>query len=90
MISHSFSVQFYTQDDLLIALNSYNDVIREFANYEQVIVIDSETAIAGTAENFVDSVHFSASGSEKFGKHIGSALVADAKVEQLIRSITGQ
>jgi len=89
MHSHAFYVPYYTQDDLLSALKSYNDVIREFADNERVVVIDSETAIAGTSENFVDSVHLSGAGSGEFGRHIASRLADDPAVQQLIRNVAG-
>jgi len=86
MTTHLFYVRFYSKDDLLKALSSYNDVIREFSGMEGVTVIDTETAIAGDGENFVDSVHFSDLGSQRFGSFIAKELMESRAIQKIVEA----
>ena len=74
MVTHAFYVKYYGQEDLLKALISYNDVIREFAKVPRVIVIEAEDIVPPTFEYFTDSVHFTDAGSKVFGEHIAKNL----------------
>lgn len=84
MLTHNYYVPYYSTEDLLKALNIYNDVIRDFSEQEGVLVIDSAEAIAGTRANFADSVHFTNEGSELFGKYIAARLIESQQLQNLI------
>jgi len=88
METYSFYMPFYSKDDLLKALKSYNDVIREYKGADGVIVLETVNAVASTAENFVDSVHFSDKGSELFGEHIAAKLSASPELQLLISTMS--
>jgi len=75
MTTHTFNFPYLTEDDLIAAFESFNRVIREFAELDNVIVIETEAAIEATPENFIDSVHFTDKGSERMAKHLATELV---------------
>jgi len=78
---------FYTPhfriEELVQAFTSYNEVIREFADMEGVVVIETESAIQGTRENFFDSVHFTDTGSMRLGQHLAQELGQSSKFQAL-------
>lgn len=71
-------------EGMLSAFDSYNSVIREFTSNENVLVIETESVIDGTPENFVDSVHFSDAGSTKMGQHLAMALDQSKQFQSLL------
>jgi len=72
--THAFHFSYLTSDDLILAFDTYNDVIREFGVHENVLIIETEDAIEGTPENFIDSVHFTNTGSERLAGHLAMEL----------------
>jgi len=66
---------YFKTEDVITALESYNNVIREMAYSDNVIVMDTELALEGTSDNFVDSVHFTDAGSKRFGVAVANFLV---------------
>lgn len=69
--------------DMLTGFESFNNVIREMATRENVIVIETEHVIEGTTENFADSVHFSDTGSVRLGKHLADELIKTRLLDNL-------
>lgn len=82
--THLFHIPFFEIDDLLQAFDSYNAVIREFADNEQVLVIETESTIEGTAENFIDSVHFTDTGSTRIGELLTAEIADSPKFRALL------
>ena len=73
------SLPYMELKDIVTVIQSYNDVIRELGERENVIVIETESEIAGTQEMFFDSVHFTDEGSKRLGRHIAKH-VSDSNI----------
>ena len=86
MVTHSFYVKYYGQEDLLNALKSYNDVIREFAKNPRVIVVEAEHSVPSTSEYFADSVHFTDAGSKVFGEHVAKIVANNSVFKDILTS----
>lgn len=83
-VTHLHYIEHLDIDGMLQAFDSYNSVIREFSSHENILVIETESAIDGTPENFVDSVHFTDTGSTKMGKHLAIELSRSKKFQALL------
>ena len=79
----SFHMPFLDIEGFLDAFDSYNAVIREFASMENVLVIETESIIDGTADNFADAVHFTDTGSTILGQHLATELANSAQFQSL-------
>ena len=77
--THFHSLPYMQLKDIVTVIQSYNDVIRELGERENVIVIETESEIAGTQEMFFDSVHFTDEGSKRLGRHIAKH-VSDSNI----------
>jgi len=82
--THLFHIPFFEIEDLLLAFDTYNDVIREFGARDDVVVIETVSVIEGIAENFVDSVHFTDAGSNRIGQLLASELSQNESFLQLV------
>jgi len=72
--THLLHIPYLKIEDMVTALEGYNNVIRELAS-ENVIVIETNDAIEGSTDNFIDSVHFTDSGSTKLGQYLAGELI---------------
>lgn len=74
-------------DGLVRAFHRYNDIIREVAVDEGAILIGDEDHIPGNPAHFVDSVHFTDSGSKAQAERVSQALFAAAPVRALFEPL---
>ena len=77
---------FMSIDGLLAGYARYNEIIGKVARAEGALLIGGENSIPGDAAHFVDSVHFSDAGSRAMATRVHAALVADAKVLEMVRA----
>ena len=73
-------------DGLLAGYARYNEIIGKVARAEGALLVGGENTIPGDATHLVDSVHFSNAGSRAMATRAHAALVADAKVLELMRA----
>ena len=77
---------FMSIDGLLAGYARYNEIIGKVARAEGALLVGGENSIPGDSAHFVDSVHFSDAGSHAMAGRVHAALVADAKVLELVRA----
>lgn len=75
---------FMSLDGLLKGYARYNEVIRDVAAQEDLLLIGEENSIPGDDKNFVDTVHFTDEGSRKMAQRVVQALSADERIVKLI------
>ena len=73
--THRHHIPYLNLDDMVTVFERYNEVIREYSDRENVVVIETDVALEATSENFFDSVHLTDVGSQRLGKHIANRLV---------------
>lgn len=69
---------------LLKGFAAYNEVIRELARADGVVLIESADAIPGDPAHFRDSVHFTDSGSAAMAQVVGDTLIASPEFQALL------
>jgi len=84
--THMYHIPLLDIDNLLLAFSSYNEVIREFAAHDNVLVIETESALEGTPEIFIDSVHFTEKGNVLMGEYLASELTSAELFQSLLSS----
>lgn len=73
-------------DGLLFGYARYNDIIRDVAREQKVLLIEGENHIPGDAVHFVDSVHFTDSGSRLMAERVYRSLAGDPGIAELVRT----
>ncbi len=71
-----YYVPFMDPDGLIAAFARYNQIIREVASNEAIVLIDGEDGVPGDAAHFTDSVHFTDAGSEAMARRVAAGLRA--------------
>ncbi|MCL4747070.1 MAG: SGNH/GDSL hydrolase family protein [Burkholderiaceae bacterium] len=71
-----YYVPFMDPDGLIAAFARYNQIIREVARGESIILIDGEDDVPGDAAHFTDSVHFTDAGSAAMARRVAAGLHA--------------
>jgi lysophospholipase L1-like esterase len=70
-------------EDIFEGFRRYNQVIREVAAEQNVMLIDEEDAIPADQVHYVDSVHFTDAGSARMALRVLTALARNAKLDSL-------
>ncbi|MEZ5502867.1 MAG: SGNH/GDSL hydrolase family protein [Halioglobus sp.] len=73
-VSALFYMPFMSLDGLLFGYKRYNEIIREVARNHNAILIEGENLIPGDATHFVDSVHFTDTGSRLMADRVINSL----------------
>jgi hypothetical protein len=68
----------------------YNRIVRDTARKYDTMLIDDVDAIPGTAENYVDSNHFSPAGSRLMAERVTAELHRSAHYRQLVQTLDRQ
>lgn len=71
----------YSSDQLLAAYRRYNEIIREVASSEQILLVGGEDEIPGDPVHFNDTVHFTDAGSRVQARRVAEALAASQEVQ---------
>ena len=81
-----YYMPFMTPLGLIAAFERYNDIIRDVARENDVILIEGENDIPGDREHFSDSVHFTDAGSRAMAQRVSEALLQASSFRRLVRS----
>ena len=71
--------------DTILTRDEYNKAISEAAEAGGHVLIGGEDDIPGNKANFVDSVHFTPSGSRRMAERVTTKLLADSQVRRYLR-----
>ena len=71
-------------EEMLLGYETYNEIIKEIAEEEDIILVDGEYEIDGTKEMFVDSVHFTDRGSKSMADRMYKRLRKDQRIVKIL------
>jgi len=83
-ITSLYYMPYMTLDDIIVAFNHYNQVIRDVAATHGTILVGGENTIPGDAQHYVDSVHFSDAGSAAMARRVTQVLMNSPAVQALV------
>ncbi len=75
-----YYMPFLHPDTIIAAFERYNQVAREVARENGLLLIEGENDIPGDMRHFNDSVHFTDAGSEAMARRVSTALIASESV----------
>jgi hypothetical protein len=75
-ITSLYYMPYMTPDQLLSAFEAYNTVIRSVAAASGAFLIDEAVSLSADEANFVDSIHFTDSGSHNMAEHVFRGLLS--------------
>lgn len=81
-----YYMPYLTTSGLLQGYDAYNEVTRQVAGATGSLLIDGEYSIRGDAAHFVDSVHFSDTGSRAMAHRVSTALLQSKAFTSLVQS----
>lgn len=79
-----YYMPYMSVETLLDGFDEYNRVIREAAERNGVLLIDTDGWIPGDSEHFVDSVHMSDAGAERMAACVSEALLSSSEMAALL------
>jgi lysophospholipase L1-like esterase len=79
-----YYMPYMTLDDLIVAFDRYNQVIRDVARTDGTVLVGDEDSIPGDNQHYVDSVHFSDAGSILMGDRVAKVLVGSPAIQSLV------
>ena len=80
-----FYMPYMTVDALIDGFERYNQVIREVAQEQGVLLIDGEFEVPGDDTHFNDSVHLTDAGCEKMAARVAQRLAAAPAYQALLK-----
>ena len=81
-----FYMPYMDLERLFQGFEEYNNVIREVANQENIILIEEENEIPGNTLYFNDSIHFKDAGSQKMAARILKRLLTNTQFLQFMEN----
>lgn len=85
--THAYYFPHFSIEHLLDGFDLYNFIIRKMGSEYDVLLVEKEEGILGNEANFVDSVHFSDTGSQAMAERVYEALTSDAHFIGLVQSV---
>ncbi|MGB1110249.1 MAG: SGNH/GDSL hydrolase family protein [Gammaproteobacteria bacterium] len=80
-----YYMPFMTPDALLRGYQRFNNIIRETAEGNHILLVDGEDAIPGDNEHFNDAVHFKDAGSQAQARRVVEAMLADPLTLKMLK-----
>lgn len=84
-VTSFYYMPYMSIDGLLSAFDAYNQVIREVAAETAALLIGDELTIPGDGNHFVDSVHFTDTGSRAMAKRVADGLLESPVFTRLVQ-----
>jgi lysophospholipase L1-like esterase len=85
-----YYMPYMTIDDLLRGFADYNQVIRQVSETHGTVLVGDVDAIPADARHYTDSVHFTDAGSVAMADRVSRVLIASPQVQALVAKLQAQ
>jgi lysophospholipase L1-like esterase len=85
-----YYMPYMTIDDLLRGFADYNQVIRQVSETHGTVLVGDADAIPADARHYTDSVHFTDAGSVAMADRVSRVLIASPQVQALVAKLQAQ